>query len=47
MAYSKTKLKSSGDKAFSYFKPLLIENTSGQMLAYLDSTVGFIQTQFY
>jgi len=46
MANSKAKLKSNGDKASPYFKPFLIGNMS-HLLAYLDSAIGFIQTQFY
>jgi hypothetical protein len=32
MAYSKAKLKSSGDTASPYFKPFLIGNLSGKFL---------------
>jgi hypothetical protein len=46
MAYSKTKLKSSDDRASPCFRPFWIEKTIRQMFTYMDFTICFIQTHF-
>jgi hypothetical protein len=45
MAYSKTNLKSNGDKIPPYFRPFWIGKLS-DMFTYIDFAISFIQTHF-